>query len=225
MTRRIESAAPRLPFQRIALSTKSNGSNDKTIHGPMRMRTIIALAGASLLTVAGAGAQDEDGPGKPNRFFGDGEMPEFIKMFDVDENGRLSAEEAQALRDVVKEKRDEFLAGVDRNGDGRLSMTERLAALAEIRQRILERRIERFEEADSDGNQAISLEEFLALPHISRIEAERAAAIFDHLDADGDDGISAEEFFRRLPPIGPPPRGADSEGEGEGEGDGEAGGE
>lgn len=143
-----------------------------------------------------------------NKFFGDGTMPDFIQDFAAaDGEPGLSEEERQALKAALEEKREEFLAAIDADGDGNISPLEALAMLEEIRARIQERRRARFDEANTnntgDSENCIDKDEFLALPGMDLIPAEVSDAIFAHLAGD-DDCISLEEFLRVLPPVGPP---------------------
>lgn len=176
----------------------------------MRLKAYHMLLKTSLFLIAGSVtlAQANDGSDHGNKFFGDGAMPDFIREFAAaDGEPGLSEEERQAMKAALEMKREEFLAGIDTDGDGSISLTEGVEMLAEIRARILERRRERFDDANTNNTGAsedcLDKDEFLALPGIGMIPADKADMLFAHLAGD-DDCISLEEFLRVLPPVGPP---------------------
>ena len=157
--------------------------------------------------------------------FGTGALPEILKPFDVDGDGKLSQEERQAYLQAV---RDGQVARPDRperpdrpdrpdhptgnpwdtDGDGVLSDAEKAAAQAAIRARILEQRTKHFDDLDKDDDGFLSLAELEAIPGI---RAGNAARILAHLDKDPDgtgpevaDGkVSKEEFLNALRPPHP----------------------
>jgi Ca2+-binding EF-hand superfamily protein len=160
--------------------------------------------------------------------FGTGELPELLKPFDVNEDGRLDEAERQAFRDAVRE----FREGTgprpgriwDTDGDGTLSDEEKAAAQEAARARIVAQRTSRFEELDKDDDGFLSPDELVGIPNIT---PELAARVLTHLDKDPDgdgpevaDGkVSLDEFLAALTPPGgrpgpvdpppppPPPRG------------------
>jgi hypothetical protein len=66
--------------------------------------------------------------------------------------------------------------------------------------KIMERRLEKFNEADTDGSGDLSKEEFLAIPMIAKlneVNPDRAMALFDRIAGEGG-VISPAEFLRGL---------------------------
>jgi Ca2+-binding EF-hand superfamily protein len=173
----------------------------------MKIKTNILFAALALgaASIAGAGERTFGG--------GAGELPEFLVVFDVDEDGKLNEEERQAVRDFMSAKREERRAEWDTNGDGQLSEAEIEAAREEIRRRLEERRCERFDELDIDDSGSLSLAEFSAIPALADASEERILALFDRVNGD-DDEVSKEEFLALLrhrdrPPGPRPPRPTD----------------
>lgn len=135
------------------------------------------------------------------RTFGDGDLPDFLKVFDTNDDGILDEEEIQAMKDAREERRDAVREHFDTDGDGTISAEEREAAKAELRERMETRRSERFAAADTDGSETLSPEEFGAIPAVARLaerHPEKVAAIFDRLDADDSGEISEAEFTSHL---------------------------
>ena len=135
-------------------------------------------------------------------------MPEALKPFDVDEDGKLSREEWKAYVDANKPERPKN--PWDTDGDGKLSEEEIKAAREAIRKEIEDRCLARFDEADTDDDGFLSGAEFEAtLPE--GVTPERARNAFNRIDADDDDKISKEEFLKAClhgnsaPPRGPRP--------------------
>ncbi len=174
------------------------------------MKTTLFLA--SVLALAGAAFA---GPRVP---FGTGELPEVMKPYDVNADGKLDAEERQAFLKAMRDKRKaELLEKFDTDGDGTLSEAELKAARDAARQKIEDRRVARFTELDKDGDGQLSAAEFTPP---GNLPADIVTRLFDHLNGD-DDFISKEEFLagcRRpgtrppgdggvLPPPPPPPDG------------------
>jgi Ca2+-binding EF-hand superfamily protein len=169
----------------------------------MKKYTLI-LAGFVALGGLSATAADR----KP---FGNGELPEIMKPFDIDGDGKLSAEERQAFEAAVKEKRQaELLEKFDADGDGKLSEAELKAAREAARQKVEDRRTDRFDELDADDDGFLSTDEFK--PPVNLPEA-LVARMFAHLDKNSDGKISKEEFLKACrrpgeqPPPPPPPGG------------------
>lgn len=163
----------------------------------MKKNTLI-LVGMVALGGLSATAADR----KP---FGNGELPEIMKPYDIDGDGKLSAEERQAFQAAVKEKRQAaLLEKFDLDGDGKLSEAELKAAREAARNKIEERRCKRFEELDTDDDGFLSPDEFK--PPV-RLPDELIARIFNHLDKNDDGKVSKEEFLKacRRPGEGPPP--------------------
>ncbi len=177
----------------------------------MKLRTTLLLSAALLVAAPAANAGDRNP-------FGDGSLPDILKPFDVDGDGRLSEEERQAFVAAVRagevahpparpDRPDRPHGNPwDTDGDGVLSDAEKAAAQEAIRARILEQRGRRFDELDDDDDGFLSLEELQDIPGIGR-HAERLLA---HLDKDGDGKVSKEEFLGSIrpprPDVPPPPR-------------------
>jgi Ca2+-binding EF-hand superfamily protein len=145
-------------------------------------------------------------PGLVNR------LPRGLEAYDADEDGKLDAEEWRAFIEANKpppddgEEEEADTPGgppedhgnpVDLDGDGKVTREEVVEFRAMIKERIREKRLERFHEADTDEDGSLSLEEFQAsLP--DGFPDERAEALFNHCDADDDDAISEDEFLACL---------------------------
>ena len=160
----------------------------------MKTTSILLIAGALFSTSALVKAE--------HRPFGNGQLPEFLKRFDTDGDGKLSAEERQAAAEAIKEERkkhEDRKNPWDTDGDGVLSDEEKAAAQAAIKAKMEEKRLERFTELDENEDGFLSVEEFTP-PH--PVRADALAKIFDRLDKDNDDKISKEEFLAGLRPIG-----------------------
>lgn len=161
-----------------------------------------ALIGSASLAFAdrgrdGGGDESEGG----DKTFGDGSLPEFLAKYDLDGDGALNEEERQAAKEDRKTRAQERRESWDTDGDGEISDEEREAARDALRAKIEERRNERFAEADSDDDGALSTEEFAAIGAIARLAERRPEAaekIFSRLDADDSGSISAEEFTSHL---------------------------
>ena len=177
----------------------------------MKLRTTLLLSTVILAAAPAANAGDRNP-------FGNGALPEILKPFDVDENGRLSEEERQAYLKAVRDgqvphppDRPDRPTGNpwDTDGNGVLSDAEKLAAQAAIRARILEHRTKRFGELDIDDDGFLTLEELKGIPGIREGHAERILAHLDK-DPDGPDGplmadgkVSLDEFLHALRPPRP----------------------
>lgn len=138
--------------------------------------------------------------------FGNGTLPEFLKTYDLDGDGKLSVEEwqayAKAMREADLERMKEKKLPWDTDGDGKLSEEERQAAIEAMRKRIEEERAKRFDELDKNDDGKLSAGEFLRVPNLL---PEIAAKIMGHLDKDADGFISKAEFLAALQPPVPRP--------------------
>ena len=145
------------------------------------------------------------------RTFGNGTLPEFLALYDVDNNGSLSTEELQALQADRKSRRSRLQARWDRDGDGKISTTEREEARVAIIQTIETRRSNRFDDVDNDGNGFLSSIEFSRISAVVLAENDSpglADRIFNNLDIDQDSQVSKAEFLRTLS-LTPPGLGTD----------------
>jgi hypothetical protein len=91
--------------------------------------TKLMILGALIGTCTFAAAQEE----KPARPEGGGRgmrqpSPEMLKKFDKDGDGKLSQEEAKAMREAQQAKRKALIEKYDADKDGKLDETERKAA-------------------------------------------------------------------------------------------------
>lgn len=168
----------------------------------MKKHTIILLSAVLLTGTRFAKAAD---PVPPVRNpFGTGELPEFLKPFDVNHDGKLDEEERQAYRDAARDgtapRPGQRANPFDTNHDGVLSDEEKAAAQEAIRAKIEAERNKRFDELDKNDDGFLSAEEFLNVPGI---RPELAARILAHLDKDGDKQISKAEFLLALRPPRP----------------------
>jgi Ca2+-binding EF-hand superfamily protein len=146
----------------------------------------------------------EDGPSDPpKRAFGNGVLPQYLSVYDVNDDGALSVEEGQALRQdrTSGERITTFRKKWDTNRDGTISNAEREAAKAVIRQIIINRRSRRFAEVDTNDDEFLSKREFSSIAAVRSIDTSNpgtADDLFAHLDKDGDKQISKAEFLRSL---------------------------
>ncbi len=179
----------------------------------MKLHKTLLLSAALTVTAGLSRAQDP-----PRNPFGNGGLPEILKPFDVDGDGKLSEEERQAFIQAIKDgtvpkpvrpdRPERPTNPWDTDGDGKLSDAEKAVAREAIRAKIEAQRSKRFDELDTNDDDSLSLEEFSAAPGI---RPEAAARIFDRLDKDNSDAVSKAEFLTALTrPGGPrPPSGGD----------------
>lgn len=145
----------------------------------------------------------------PPRNFGNGGLPEFLKPYDTNKDGVLSAEEREAARKGRADRAKSALEKWDTNGDGKLSPVEIEAARKAARAEIDAIRTKRFNDADKDlegtpGYGLLSLEEFTAsVP--TGTPAAMITRLFTFLDADKDSQLSLAEFLTACPQPPPPP--------------------
>ncbi len=140
------------------------------------------------------------------RTFGNGTLPEFLALYDVDNSGGLSTEELQALQADRKSRRSRLQARWDSDGDGKISNAEREGARTAIIETIERRRSNRFDDVDNDGNGFLSSEEFGQISAVIVADNDSpglANQIFNNLDLDQDSQVSKEEFLRTLALVPP----------------------
>ncbi|MCX6874130.1 MAG: EF-hand domain-containing protein [Verrucomicrobia bacterium] len=136
--------------------------------------------------------------------FGTGELPELLKPYDLNNDGKLSVEERQAYEKALRDARP-HRPGItnpwDTNGDGVLSDDEKQAARDAIAAKMLEERTRRFDELDVDKDGLLTATELQKIPHL---DPARIADMIAHLDTDGDGMISKAEFLAAMTPVEPP---------------------
>ena len=165
--------------------------------------TIALIAWALLATGMSVKAQS-------GRSFGNGTLPEFLKPYDTNNDGVLSAEERDAARQGRIDRMEAALAKWDTNGDGVLSPTEIEAARKTCRDQVDVIRKQHFTDADKDSDGFLSLVEFTAMipapptgaPVLTATEILR---MFNFLDANKDGKISLAEFLAPCPKPPSPP--------------------
>lgn len=170
----------------------------------MKRTTSTLLATALLLAAAATTAKAQTPPTTPRIPFGTGELPEFLKAYDLDGNGKLSAEERQAFEKACREAKPPRPGAKnpwDIDGDGKLSDAEKQAARDAIAAKIVEQRTARYNELDADGDGALTAEELKAIP---RITDAMIAQMITRLDTDKNGSISLDEFTAVLKPVAPP---------------------
>ena len=139
--------------------------------------------------------------GEEGKVFGNGNLPEFLVKYDLNEDGVLDEEEKQAAKDARKERAIERRSKWDTDEDGKISKEEREAARDALRAKIEEKRLARFAEVDTDGDGSLSAEEFGAIGSIKRLgkwSPRSIERIFARLDDDENEGISADEFTLKI---------------------------
>lgn len=180
---------------------RPNGSASRVQSIPRfpTMKTTTALLFGALLFGAAANAQS------PTRQrFGTGELPEFLKPYDLDGDGKLSEEEHQAAMKALRESkpvRPGIKNPIDTDGDGKVSDAERKAARDAAAAKVAEERIKRFNELDADQSGELTAEELKAIP---RVTDAIIAQMIARLDTDKNGTVSQDEFTTVLKPIEPP---------------------
>jgi Ca2+-binding EF-hand superfamily protein len=174
----------------------------------MKTSTSTLLAAAMLLGVSAPIASAQT-TAPDRKAFGTGELPEFLKPYDLNEDGKLSIEERQAYEKATREARQLRPGRVnpwDTNGDGVLSEEEKAAARAAIAERIKAERTKRFNELDTDKDGYLTAEELAKIPHITPEQIAAMIARLDTADENGvkDGKISLDEFLAALRPVEPP---------------------
>jgi Ca2+-binding EF-hand superfamily protein len=135
------------------------------------------------------------------RVWGDGSLPDILAVYDIDGDGKLSVEEAQAMKTDRQAQRQDRLSQWDLNGDGVIDDAEREAAREAIRQDIEDRRLDRYDEADINGDDCLTYEEFIAIPAVADLAVRNTnapARIYDRMDADDNQCVSPEEFTGQI---------------------------
>ena len=164
-------------------------------------RTTTTLLATALLLGAAATVSAQTPPARQP--FGTGELPEFLKAYDLDGNGKLSVEERQAFEKACREAkppRPGTKNPWDTNGDGKLDAAEIAAAREAIAAKIAEERTKRFNELDADQDGLLTATELKAIP---RITDEMVARMIAHLDTDlpKDGMVSLDEFTAVMKPV------------------------
>lgn len=156
----------------------------------------------SVLTV-NAGAQTTTTP--PKKAFGSGELPEFLKPYDINEDGKLSIEERQAYEKAIRDARPkcpDVKNPWDLDGDGKLSDAEKQATRSAIIAKITAERTKRFSELDKDKNGLLTKTELQSIPQITPAKVDAMVLRLDR-NQPLDGQISLAEFIAVLVPVGP----------------------
>jgi Ca2+-binding EF-hand superfamily protein len=156
--------------------------------------TLCALISAPLAF----GEGDKNQIQHQKQFGTDTNLPAYLEHYDVDGNCVIDEEERQVMEQARDQIRKQLREDWDVDGDGKLCEQEREHARQRLRDMMDEKREERFNEADTNGDGIISKEEFETLPGIADKLPEMqdiVDAIFARLDTDGVEGISLDEFL------------------------------
>lgn len=135
--------------------------------------------------------------------FGTGEMPEFLRPYDLDCDGKLSTEERQAFEVAYREAAKATVTKRipwDTDGDGKLSDAEKAHARASVAVKVAENRTKRFREIDNDGDGFLSVAEAQKIPGCDEKSAKRMIANLDK-ETPRDGRVSLAEFLGRLKPL------------------------
>lgn len=122
-----------------------------------------------------------------------GDLPEFLKRFDTNQDNQIDEEERQAIRDLRAGLKKRKRESIDSDDDGTISPDELRQARSAIRRNIEERRKQKFL-AIAGEDERISLSEYATIPGIDALPARALERIWDHLDLNRDGSISFEEF-------------------------------
>jgi len=130
----------------------------------------------------------------------------FMERFDTDGDGTISDSERDAMRQSMREMRDQrqlerMTERFDADGDGVLNEEERLNAEAEIEARRMERQIRMVERFDADGDGVLSdAENQAARDRFSRGRDGQAGGGWQQTikkyDADGDGELNLDESYK-----------------------------
>jgi Ca2+-binding EF-hand superfamily protein len=157
--------------------------------------TICVALAASLATTTKAQT------GTPMRVFGNGDLPAITGAYDLNGDGVLSQEERDAMRADRRDRHEDWMREWDTNADGAISTEECDAARTNLQQRVETTRQDRFDEADTNSDGYLSLDEFSVIPPMVRLTEEHPGApraIFEGLDTNHDGQVDAEEFMQQL---------------------------
>ena len=122
-----------------------------------------------------------------------GDLPEFLKRFDTNQDNQIDEEERQAIRDLRAGLQKKKRESIDNDDDGTISPTELRQARDTIRGSIQARRRQKFLTIAGEDEQ-ISPSEYTTIPGIKALPARAFERIWDHLDLNRDGSISFEEF-------------------------------
>jgi hypothetical protein len=154
------------------------------MHPSRKNLVLVGAAGTAILLGVGAALADGwSGPGPHFGARGPGGM-RLMDQFDTDKDGRLTQAEIDAARKAQVSK-------YDANGDGVLSLEEYQVLWLDAMRPLM---VRQFQANDSDGNAAITVDEFTA----------RFAHMVRDLDRNGDGVLTVDEL--RGPRHGPGPR-------------------
>lgn len=126
----------------------------------------------------------------------------FMERFDADGDGKISDSERGAMRQAMREGREQrMLERFDEDGDGVLNDEERLNAEAELEARRMERQIRMVERFDTDGDGVLSdAENQAARERFSRGRGDQAQGgwqqTIEKYDADGDGELNLDESYK-----------------------------
>lgn len=165
------------------------------------MRTTCLIHLGLLILAASMGARADE-PAVPSGFGEtDGALPDFVAIYDVDNDGRISNEERQALT-LERDRNLRFRDRWDADKDGVISDSERETAKESIRLVIEKQRRRRFAHVDTDDDGFLSREEFAVIPAVQESDAGTPGLsdrIFEHMDQSPKDGrVSEREFLSAL---------------------------
>lgn len=125
-------------------------------------------------------------------------LTEFLKLFDLNNDGVLNLEERQAAKRALELTHEEFLAKWDTNHDGRLSLDEIRALRRSIIEHIMAKRRAIFHKFAGE-DELMSKEEFASMPIFADKDPVKVGAVFEHLDHDHDGSLTFLEFNFRFP--------------------------